>query len=413
MQGNRSPLLSFGLYNHPKNSNIDEIVTVMNTALSDANCILGEHLYTQVFHRMGLALALLDQAGHIQHINSSFSQTFGYTQEELWQQSIHRLLPSDDAPPFLWRELLAQCQTSGRPREYRFMHRRGYPLWAQLSLNILHATEGQPLLYVLQCLDITHQKEMEAEIHQQHVLFSQFIRHTPLALAMFDRDMRYLACSQRWLSDYQLIEQDILGRSHYDVFPTIRQQHPHWIALHQRSLQGDVIECDREEFINNKGESEWLQYHLMPWRDANGTIGGMVMFTENITHRVQEEQRTLQENKQQSLQAMAGGVAHEVNNLLQPVLTYAELAVEDFSQTDERLTRYLGNVLQYTKKAATIIQDVLIYSRQHDRLNQPTDMMQATSAAFVFIRALLPSSIELKLQAGTAPSCKVWCNDGS
>lgn len=141
---------------------------------------------------------------------------------------------------------------------------------------------------VNEILGITHdftekiqsQRKLEEKEHQ----LALFIKHSPAAIAMFDRDMRYLSYSNRWLSDYKLDDQDLIGRCHYDVFPEISDE---WKAIHQRCLNGAIEKSDEEPFVRLDGTTDWLKWQIHPWRDINENIGGIIMFTELITERKQ------------------------------------------------------------------------------------------------------------------------------
>ncbi len=109
-----------------------------------------------------------------------------------------------------------------------------------------------------------------------------FVEHAPAAIAMFDREMRFLSASRRWSDDLGLQAQEIIGRTHYEVFP---QQPAHWAGLHKRCLQGEVLECDEESYPRPGLPTEWLRWALHPWREADGTVGGVIIFADVITER--------------------------------------------------------------------------------------------------------------------------------
>ena len=113
-----------------------------------------------------------------------------------------------------------------------------------------------------------------------------FINHAPAALAMFDRDMRYLALSQRWMTDYG-ISGDMVGRSHYDVFPEVPER---WKEVHQRGLAGDIVRVEEDRFVRPTGAEQWLHWEVRPWRVKDGQVGGIVIFTEDITQRKRDEE---------------------------------------------------------------------------------------------------------------------------
>lgn len=124
-------------------------------------------------------------------------------------------------------------------------------------------------------------------VREKENLLSLFVKHTPAAVAMFDTQMRYMAASDRWYKDYGLEGHNIIGVEHYSIFPEIAENHPHWLELHQRCLNGEVIVAEEEVFLREDGAEDWLRYELRPWYKQKGELGGLIMFTEVITERKQ------------------------------------------------------------------------------------------------------------------------------
>ncbi len=134
--------------------------------------------------------------------------------------------------------------------------------------------------------DITDRKRAEAALWESEQRVRQFVEHAPSAVAMLDRDLRYLLTSRRWLSDYRLGEQAILGRSHYEIFPEIPER---WREIHRRCLHGDVLRCEEDCLERRDGSLDWLNWEVRPWTTSQGEIGGIIIFSEVITQRKEAE----------------------------------------------------------------------------------------------------------------------------
>jgi PAS domain S-box-containing protein len=130
-------------------------------------------------------------------------------------------------------------------------------------------------------------RKQSASLKQTESRLRHFIEQAPVAIAMLDTQMRYLAASRRWLATFSLSNQDILGRSHYEVFPDIPER---WKQVHQRCLAGAVESANEDLFERADGSRQWLRWEIQPWYAGAGSIGGLVIFTEDITARLLTEE---------------------------------------------------------------------------------------------------------------------------
>ncbi|QOV87382.1 sensor histidine kinase [Humisphaera borealis] len=138
------------------------------------------------------------------------------------------------------------------------------------------------------------QKRAEAELLQTNDRLRLFAAHAPAAIAMLDDRMRYVAVSQRWLSDYGMRGKDVIGQCHYEMFPEIPER---WKMIHRRCLAGAVERAEEDPFVRADGNTQWLRWEVRPWNIAAAKAGGIIVFSEDITERKRAEAEILELNE--------------------------------------------------------------------------------------------------------------------
>jgi len=126
-----------------------------------------------------------------------------------------------------------------------------------------------------------------ALLQSREELLKIFVKSVPAGVAMLDRDMRYLQVSDRWCADYSVDSSQVLGRSHYELFPYIPQS---WKEMHRRALEGEALRADEDRWDREGGTTTWVRWEIHPWRTPSGIVGGILIFAEDITHRKQMEE---------------------------------------------------------------------------------------------------------------------------
>ena len=215
--------------------------------------------------------------------------------------------------------------------------------------------------------------ERTAELQENENKLRLFIEHAPASIAMLDNEMQYIAASRRWFTDYGVKEQNIIGRSHYEVFPDIPEQ---WKEVHRRVLGGAIERNEADPWTRADGHIDWVRWELRPWYKSDNVIGGMIIFSENITDRKKAEADLLKlseemaarnlelESLNKELESYSFSVSHDLRAPLRTITGFAKAVVEDYSDKLDELGRdYLLRIYNGSTKMSRLIEDLLRLSR--------------------------------------------------
>jgi len=217
------------------------------------------------------------------------------------QTAFENLIHPDDRAGVM--ELVDCALKTGQPTtgEWRVLWPDGSIHWITGRLQVFMNESGEPFRVVGANMDVTGRKRTEeallevnssleaqaALLQSREELLKVFVKSVPAGVAMLDRDMRYLQVSDRWCADYSVDSSQVLGRSHYELFPDIPQS---WKEMHRRALEGETLRADEDRWDREGGTTTWVRWEIHPWRTPSGIVGGILIFAEDITHRKQMEE---------------------------------------------------------------------------------------------------------------------------
>jgi PAS domain S-box-containing protein len=306
-----------------------------------------------------------DIAGIITAWNKGAERLYGYFASEVIGRPISLLMPPEFSNDF--PVIMQKIRRGERVAHYETLRKKkdGELVVVSLSVSPIRDQSGKIVGASAIARDISkgnfaehalseisHALEERTMLLQsREELLQVFVKRVPAAVAMLDRDMRYLQVSDRWCADFSLDGSSLLGRSHYEIFPDIPDR---WKEIHRRGLAGETV-CAEEDCWEREGGTTWLHWEIRPWQSLKGSPGGIIIFAEDITKRKQAEEALSDLSRrlllaQEHERARIGRELHDDINQRLAMLAIELKQLQDYPAE-------LGSRLQELQKQTTEISD--------------------------------------------------------
>jgi PAS domain S-box-containing protein len=185
---------------------------------------------------------------------------------------------------------------------------------------------------------------------------------------------------------------ELIGR-HFSV---LKKKGDEWLKEVGDSLRRGEAWSGRVCAHKKDGTMFESEMWTSPVRDASGAVTNYISIHRDVTVEARLERELRQAQKMESLGTLAGGIAHDFNNILAAISGYTELAMARVEDSVAR--RHLDQVLAAGSRAAEMVKRILAFSRRGDSERKPVAMVPLVEEVLMFLRSLLPSTIEIKPQ---------------
>ncbi len=283
--------------------------------------------------------------------------------------------------------------------DYRAVLPGGQTRWINAVGEGVYDPEGHPIQMIGICWDISERKQAEEALRASERNMRFIIKHDPSAIAVYDRDLRYIVVSDRYLRDYEVPGENIVGKHHYDVFPEIPQK---WRDVHQRVLAGAIEREEDDSFVRLDGSVTYNNWECRPWYQPDGSIGGMITYTEVTTDRKlaedalrERDEQLRQSQKMEAVGQLAGGIAHDFNNLLTAIIGYSDLLLARADISDSPTGEDVKEIKQAAERAGALTRQILAFSRRQALRPSVVLLNEIITGMEPLLRRTLGENIEL------------------
>lgn len=268
---------------------------------------------------------------------------FGRTMEALY----NRLHPEDKEG--IVRAIAAHLeQEIDYNVEFRLLHSSGFYRYCTSQGKAQRNYHGEPLRMAGMISDITERKQAEYSLERERQQLRQIITCVPVAMAMFDTQMRYMANSKKWVSQFNLKLPSLNNLSHYELFPDTPNR---WKVMYQEALKGKVVSVSEDAWERADGSVLYLRWAAHPWYDPDEKVGGIVMVADKINELVEARETALEASRVKS--QFLANMSHEIRTPMNGVLAMAQLLLratlepkqQECAQTIYRSAEHLLNVI--------------------------------------------------------------------
>lgn len=267
------------------------------------------------------------------------------------------------------------------------------------SITPLLNDKGQVSLLIPEGRDISERKQMEQKLRDSEDQLKELIEQSPIGLALCTMDGTLVSVNSAYADIIGYSPEETLKLTYWDITPPkyTEEEKKQLKQLEKRGRYGPY----EKEYRHKDGQLVPVRLNgMIVVRDDEKFIWSSV---EDITALKDAEaekdelmEQLRQSQKMEAIGTLAGGVAHDFNNILSAILGYTELTLRN-PECDEKSRRNLGHVVAAAGRAKDLVRQILMFSRKGNKNREPIRIHEVVLEAIKLLRKTIPSTVSIKL----------------
>ena len=326
-------------------------------------------------------------------VNDSFERYFAMSAAEVTGRTTAEIGLWDS--PASRDDLIGRIDEEGTVRDFETKLRSAAGEVRSMLVSAAKISlDGEPCL-VAAAVDITDRKEAEAALRASESRLHAIVDHSPAAIVMKDLEGRYLLINRAAAEFMRRPPEECLGKTDEELVPAMAARL--FRESDRRALEaGHAVEI--EDSVTN-GEAAFTYVgQKFPLADASGRPYAVAAIASDVTERRQLEEQLRRSQRMEAIGRLAGGVAHDFNNMLTVINGYADLLMRRVSAHDP-LYADLEEVRRAGQKAATVTRQLLAFSRQQVLMPRVLDLAAVVADLGKMLGRLLGEDVEMVVDA--------------
>ncbi len=348
--------------------------------------------------------------GTVLDANETLCNRVGLPRETLIGRNISEFIPTQRTEGV---DENMQHALEGRPRVFETTCRSATGMLVDVEIHEVRIPwQGVPAVLSIS-RDITERKRAEKELQQTNQLLAAVVEQSPVPMAMVTaKDNVIRLINDACLRFFGVPDANFTGRRLSDVeWSWVDRTPDGTIIPHDeepiaKALRGEAVHAQLIQLTDSKGNVRWCEAEGVPIRDSSGNvIAGFIIFPDiTARKRAEEEKEELQNQfaqvqKMESIGRLAGGVAHDFNNMLQAILGHAELALERVLP-DDPLREDLEQIRISAWHSAALTGQLLAFARKQTIAPKALDLNQTVAGILKLLQRLIGEDINLVWKPG-------------